>query len=132
MNNLILQHGVNIAIIIRVLSFIILLSQIIPLQVKEAGVKNGLRKLRLMLLVLGISLFIGNLIALWLLFTTNTALNTNVLARFNQILTAIMLLIPSIALYLIYHSQYTPEAKIVHKEVDRQEKKQKVIDDKNK
>ena len=135
MNDLILQYGLNISIIIRLIAFIILLFQIIPLQIKEAGVLNGLKKLRLLLLILGISLFIANAIALWLLISTISLLGGSVETRLIQILSAMFILIPSIALYFIYHSQYTLEAKIVHKEVDKQEKKaekkQKIIDNKN-
>lgn len=120
----IIKFGLYISVIIRIIAFAILLFQIIPLQVKEAGVRNGLRKLRLLLLILGIGLFIGNAIALWLLFTTKITLGGRFDTRFIQILSASFILMPSIALYLIYHLQYTPEAKEIHKRVEIAEKKE--------
>lgn len=127
-NDFIIHYGLTIAIGIRGIAFIILLSQIIPLQIKEVGVKNGLGKLRILLLILGISLFIGNLIAFWLLVFTRVSLGGSAFTRLTQIGTALFLLIPAIVLYLIYHQQYTPEAKKIHNRVDKAEKKQKEID----
>lgn len=123
MNDLIMKYGAHLAIVIRFIAFGILLLQIIPLQIKEAGVKNGLRRLRILLLIMGSSLFVANAIALWLIIVTFTPLGGSVYTRLVQIVSATALLIPAIALYYIYHSQYTLEAKKVHREVDRQEKK---------
>lgn len=123
MNDLIINYGGYLAMEIRIITFVILLILIIPLQIKEAGVKNGLGKLRILLLLVGFSLFIANAIALWLIIFTLTSLSGSASTRLIQIASALFLLIPSVALYFIYHSQYTLEAKKVHVEVDKQEKK---------
>lgn len=134
--DLIIKYGAHIAMAIRIATFFILLLQIIPLQIREAGVKNGLGKLRILLLIMGFSLFVANTIALWLIFFTFQNLGGSASTRLIQIASALFLLIPAIALYYIYHQQYTPEAKRVHVEVDKQEKKaakrQTKFDDKRK
>jgi dipeptide/tripeptide permease len=119
----IIQYGAYVAILIRILSTIIIVFQLIPLQIKEANVKNGLRKLRLQLLIVGITLFITNVVSIGLI--ADSIMDIVPASIFNallQILNSLAILIFSIVLYLIYHNQYTPEAKKVHTEVDRQEK----------
>jgi len=119
----VVQYGAYIAILIRILSTVIIVFQLIPLQIKEANVKNGLRILRLQLLIVGITLFVTNVVSIGLI--ADSIMDVVPASIFNaslQILNSLAILIFSIVLYFIYHNQYSPEAKKVHTEVDKQEK----------
>ncbi len=121
--NFIICWGAYTAVVIRVIIALLLIWQIIPLGIKEATVKNGLRQLRFQLLVVQIGLLAADLIALWLIFETLEKVKETISTPIIQIISALFLLVPVVALYLVYHNQYTPESREVHRQVDIAEKK---------
>jgi len=121
MLNLIGNYGAEVSFIIRLLATIILLWQIIPLQVKESQVRNGLRKFRVQLLIVDFTLLLTNLFAMVLIAMTKG--QVEFLPVCIQIVNAISILILVIVLYYMYHDQYTPESKEIHRRVDRLKEK---------
>jgi hypothetical protein len=119
--NFIADNGYYIAILIRIIAALLIIFQIIPLQFKEAQVKNGLGRLRKQLLIVGFTLFLTNLLAITLIHITKDS--TSDLPTLIQIINAFALLILAYILYLIYHEQYTPESKKIHKQIDKAQKK---------
>lgn len=119
MGNLIIeipQPQIYINVLLRLITCFIFLLYIIPLQIKEAGVKNGLMTLRRELLVTGILLFFINTLGLTIIlvrsfFGDNAArLITEIVTVFNSVGLFTVALIK----YQIYHQQYTPENKEKH------------------
>jgi len=121
--NLIENYGYYLALLVRGIATIILVFQIIPLQFKEAQVKNGLGKLRKQLLIVGFTLLFTNLLAMILIHTARNT--TEGMSIVIQIINAFALLILSFILYLIYHEQYAPEAKEIRRQVEIVQNKKK-------
>lgn len=116
--------SVIFSIIVRVMAGMTLLFFVIPLQTREAGVKNGLRTLRKQLLVSGITIFIINTFGL-LIYIMRMIVDdgmfrflTNSLAIVNSLGFATMAFIK----YQIYHQNYTPEQKKKHEIISEIEK----------
>lgn len=123
------QYGTILSIILRIISSIIMLFFFIPLQIKEALVKNGLRKLRIQLLTVGIIIFITNILTgyiLWeILITYAKERLDNIEA---QVLNAIASIVLSVILYQIYKFQYSPNSKRQHEQIAKNEKREKTLD----
>lgn len=109
--------------IIRLVTAFLFLTLIIPLQIKEAGVKNGLRILRKELLFSGIIMFLINTIGLSVI-----VVNYFFGAAATQIVTPIITLLNSVGFLTIaliklniYHQQYTPENKRIHTMIAKHE-----------
>jgi hypothetical protein len=115
-DHLLLSYGTSFAIVIRILSSLLLLFFCIPLQIKEAGVKNGLRALRLQLLAFGILLFIINGITIWLLFTVMKEIQ-HVPNLWLQVINALAFFGIAIIGNRMYHTQYTDEMKEMHEKI---------------
>jgi len=95
---------------------IIVLFFIIPLQIKQAGVKNGLSMLRKQLLAFGATLFVTNVIAAY--FLTRTSIGLYINGGSATFTTSTLLFIFAFAMFLlavighqIYHQQYVLEHK---------------------
>lgn len=120
-----LAYSIPISIIIRIVALLMMLAFCIPLQVKEAQVKNGLRVLRFQLLAFGIILLITNIFSLcFLVLAYNTPqrpLNASL-----QILNAIAFYVLALIGHMIYRTQYTDEAKDYHAKIDKLEKKAQI------
>ena len=123
MNEFIINHGANLALIVRAITTVVILWQIIPLQIKEVNVKNGLKRLRIELLIAGLTLLLTNSFSMLLIITTKGTTPTN--SIYLQIINSFAILIFAIILYLIYHEQYTPISREVHKKIDIREKRAK-------
>ena len=108
-------------ILIHLLSVIITAIFIVPLQIREARVKNGLAVLRKQLLAFGVLVIvvgIASVIALTLpLFERNGI--TLYLSLTTVTIHAFAFLGFAILGYQIYHTQYTDEIKEAHKELDK-------------
>lgn len=123
-NNFIVTWGIEISILVRILSCVIILFFFLPLQVKEARVQNGLRKLRYQLLAEGLILFLTNVLSLYFLFdifinnTPQKFINSGL-----QILNAFAFLTMSIIAFLIYKQQYTEQSREAHKKLAEIEEK---------
>lgn len=124
MNTDTLQLIFYIAVIMHVAAGILTLACVIPLQLREAGVKNGLRKLRQQLLVKGLlslAVIVFSIMAL-----TGRSFLPDGLTRFGMITFvmahAIGILGKAYIDYQIYHQQYTEESKRMHEKIDALEK----------
>lgn len=121
MEALLTTYSIQISIFLRIVSCVLLLFFCIPLQVKEAQVKNGLRKLRFQLLAFGIILFLTNLFYLGCLWLALDVVQ-NPINAFLQIVNAVAFLVLSVIGHLMYRTQYTDEAKDVHEEIEARER----------
>jgi hypothetical protein len=113
-----LQHGSEISLLLRVISVIQILFFVLPLQVKEYAVRNGLISLRQQLLFFGVILFLSNVVSTFFLINVIISVReqqlTNILL---QIFNAASFLILSTIGNLIYHSQYSEESKDFHAQI---------------
>jgi len=123
MNIEISQLSLTINTFIRITTAIIFLAFIIPLQWKEANVKNGLKKLRKQLLVSGLIIFHLNIIGLSVVLIKYVTGDSSL-----QGITEIVTLISSLGFfaiaiieYQVYHQRYTPEQKKLHAEFEKME-----------
>lgn len=115
-------YSIPTSILIRIISCILIGIFLIPLQIKEANVKNGLRILRFQLLAGGIILFLTNIFSLaFLVLAMDTPQKP--LNALLQIINAIAFLVLSWIAMTIYRTQYTDEAKAYHAKIDKLEKK---------
>lgn len=112
---------------------VIVISFVIPLQMKEAGVKNGLAFLRKQLLAKGF-LAITTIITAVLALTIRNVITDLDLARFlvsgTVLVFSLSILGKAIIDYKVYHQQYTDENKDLHARFDTFEKKHKAKLDK--
>jgi len=116
--NLITNYGADFALFTRTIATIIIVWQIIPLQIKENKIKNGLRRLRAELLIMDFTLLITNLLSMLLIITSKGFIPINSVIL--QVVNSVAILVFAIVLYLIYNEQYTPESKEIHRRVDAQ------------
>lgn len=125
MNELIIQYGTQVSIIVRIIAFFLMIFFLIPLQVKEVGVKNGLLKLRYQLLFLGIILLFINFTSVIFLYDdlTNATMPASNLSIYLRIINGIAHLFLSFILLSIYKQQYTEKNKILHEKIDKLERK---------
>lgn len=112
-----------IAFIIRAISMFIIAFSWIPLQLKEARVKNGLKQLRVLLLILGINLFLTNALAMYLIFYTlfYHKFSSDPMAIISQIVNSLLFLSIAFTGYIIYHTQYSEQNKERHHKIDKME-----------
>lgn len=114
-----------IGLILRLLALAILIIYLIPLQIAEAKVKNGLKILRIQLLLVGIALIISNLFSIFLIIDTliTGAFESRFMSSLTQLLHGALFLALSILINSIYHSQYNEVNKERHSKIDRMEDK---------
>lgn len=120
------EWGTELSIIIRICGIITVVLFFLPLQIKEAAVKNGLRLLRYELLAGGVLFMLINFPSLYFLFQlmnksgrqpfTNSSL---------QLLNAVGYFAIALLLAIIYRQQFTDEAKRYHDKVSKLEQKDK-------
>jgi len=125
--------GVVLSLLESLLAIIIILLFNIPLQIKEARVRDGLARLRIQLLVFGGVLFVADVIAAYFLFLTTHRLLT-VEGAMIRLVTQMLLftfatshLILAIIGFFIYRQQYPIENKELHKQFGEVEKGTAVI-----
>lgn len=115
--------SIIIAVVFRLVAAIIFLAFIIPLQIKQVQVKNGLRKLRYELLTTGIVIFLINTVGLGLV-AAKFFVSPEVIQRLTDILTILNtagFLTVAIIQFNVYHHRYTPEQKKLHEEFNKME-----------
>ncbi len=125
MNGLELQYdewAIIINVFIRLITVFIFLRYLIPLFVKEAQVKNGLKGLRYELLFTGLIIFFVNTTGIFIIVLrylgVNIVLATNVVTYFNTI----GFLVYALIKLRIYTQRYTPENKLLHEKIEKFEK----------
>lgn len=124
------NYSIPFSIIVRIISCIILAIFLIPLQIKEAEVKNGLRVLRIQLLISGLILFFTNLFSIIFFFIT-LDIPQKPLHNSIQTINSLSFLALSLIAQAIYRTQYTDEAKDYHEKIDKLEKEAEVKKNKN-
>lgn len=123
----------GLSIVAIVMAGIITISFVIPLQLKEAGVKNGLSTLRKQMLAKGF-LHILIVIVAFLTLTMRHIIADLDVAR---VMISMLVLFFSLGLLgksfidsRIYRQQYTPESKRFHEEIARKEDEGSLTKDK--
>lgn len=115
MTKFIIEWAAEISAVIRVVSSIIVVFYLLPLQLAQTKVKNGLSKLRWQLLIGGGVIFLTNLISLFFIYdiiVSNTP--QKFLNSCLQVVNAVSYLMLSVIAYMIYHQQYTEENRELH------------------
>lgn len=126
MEQFLIFHGAQVALFIRILSFLLAFIFIIPLMVKQAKVKNGLRIFRWLLLHYGILINIGNLITMWfLLDVIQSHIMQKLLNSELQIVNATIFFAASFIGFLMYHYQFNDKNVEIHRQAEKLTKKQK-------
>lgn len=118
--NTILYTIFILSIITHVAAGIITAAFVIPLQVKQAGVKNGLRLLRKQMLAKGfLALFITviSIVVLTLRYIYDGDFLPYAITGL-VLLHALGVLGKSVIDYEIYHHQYSPESKRMHEKIE--------------
>lgn len=127
MNNLQIQFdelAIVINVTIRILTALIFLKYLIPLFIKEAGVKNGLKILRYELLFTGLIIFgvntSGLLIILLRYMGADIRLATDVVTYINTF----GFLGYALLKWKIYTQKYSIESKLLHEKIDKLENRE--------
>lgn len=121
---MILEHATLIGFIFRLLADIIVLFFVIPLMIKWAFVKNGLSKLRIDMLLLGLVFLIGNTLTMvGFLPILIHGVNQPPLNATIQLINGILFLVMAIIFYRIYHNQYQPDQVEIHNKIAKLEEK---------
>lgn len=114
-----------LSVVLRGVALFNFLIFLIPLQIKEAKVQNGLKKLRVQLLIIGVILTIVNTFSIILILAEmHGSILVGSPSLTLRLVNAIAFLILSYNLYMIYHQQYTDEHKRMNKKVHELTKKE--------
>lgn len=118
------NYGTIFSLFLRGGAFAICLVFILPLLLRQAGVKNGLRPLRIALLVYGVFTILNNLTSSYLLLdiiqshVVQKTINLNL-----QVLNAFFALGYALLGYFMYHFQFTEENVARHEKIHHDEEK---------
>lgn len=108
------SYMVYTALVFCVVSILIVMLYVLPLQFRQAKVRNGLAKMRKLLLLAGADIVAANTIVAYFI----TIISSRTLETGRHLGTAFQLLLLSLCffkfalaciLYVLYHQQYTPE-----------------------
>ena len=118
---LFLQYNEELSLFFRAISLIEIILFILPLQIKEAGVRNGLARLRIQLLIFGATMFIVNTFSMIIIFSgmSKELPDLDMQHSILQVLNAIGYFILSTIGVLIYNQQYKDENKRLHEEAEK-------------
>lgn len=114
-----------IAIVLHVAAGVIITAFVIPLQVKQVGVKNGLRSLREQMLMKGflsLTVIVASILALTLRYIIPDPEILRYVIVTLILVHAIGMLGKAIIDLKIYHGQYSQESKDLHARIDVLEK----------
>ena len=114
-----------LSILLHTASFVINLFFIIPLQVKQSRVKNGLIGLRKQMLFWGISfqvLTTASILALTMRFFISDPIWLRSIVNVIIFIHATSMIMKAILLYKIYHTQFSPENVSLHAKHAKDEK----------
>jgi ABC-type multidrug transport system fused ATPase/permease subunit len=114
-----------ISILLHISSAIIVTKFVIPLQIRESKVQNGLLSLRRELLRFGITILVISILTVITLSVRFFVSNTDIARVVSVILVLVhsmTFLYLSTIIYRIYNTQYTPEQKDLHRRMSQAEK----------
>lgn len=110
-----------INIIIRGITTVIFIMVLLPLFIKEARVKNGLKTLRLELLFTGLTICIVNVAGLMMILFKFFYEDIVIIQTIISYVSTIGFLAYSLLLLRIYTRKYTPEQKELHRRFENME-----------
>lgn len=120
---LIITYSLYIDLFLRIVTDIVIVLFFLPLQIRQAGVKNGLKKLRIQLLLEGLILFLVNTISIFIIFDLAIRnVEQQLLNGSLQIMNGVSFLTMSVIALTIYTQNYTAKNKKHHERIDRLEK----------
>lgn len=108
---------------IRLITAFIFLFFLIPLIFKESQVKNGLKVLRIELLLTGILIFFINTVGLIIIYFRFYGYDVRVVTEIVSYINTFGFLIYALIKLKIYTQNYSPESKARHARYDVQEKR---------
>lgn len=117
-----LTFVLNVAI--RVVTAIIFVLFLIPLIVKEAAVKNGLRQLRYEMLMTGAIIFTVNTVGLSIILLRSFDVDTSGIVEVITFINSFGFLAYALVKLKIYTQSYTPEKKRLHEKIAKLEEKE--------
>ena len=126
MNNLQLEFGqlsVIINVTIRIVTALIFIAYLLPLLIKEARVKNGLKSLRYELLFTGTIIFLVNGSGLFIILFRHLGINVTTITETVTYFNTLGFLGYALVKLRIYTQKYTPENKKLHEEFEKIEKR---------
>ena len=115
------------AVILRLIAIWITLRYVIPLQWKEAGVRNGLIALRRQLLTIGLVATFLNVLSI-IFVLVRLFLDREMYMLLSAVLSVINgagFLLMAVILYKVYHQQYSSEQKKHHEAIEKLENRKK-------
>lgn len=116
----------QVCIVLSVLTFLITLFFIVPLQMKKAGVKNGLQSLRQKLLIKGMLSLLMSAITIMVL-TSRFFVEGEIIRFLNTLLIFLFSafwLVRAIIESSIYHTQFTDDQIQLHQKIFKEEVRQ--------
>lgn len=126
MNLIFLTTVYYLSIFLHIVALVIALAFVIPLQIKEARVKNGLKKLRKLMLMSGLTIIFLSVVSIIALSIPLVARGSEI-ARYISVTTVLLhsigFLIFALIKRQIYREQYSTEQKEFHEEVAKLEDK---------
>jgi uncharacterized membrane protein len=101
-------------------TFLRMLFTVLPLQIKEARVQNGLAKLRRQLLISGTAIMLVSLLGFFALIESVLTPRFDLMLEILIVLIVICLVIVAETKYRIYHEQYTSQHKDLARKIQHQ------------
>lgn len=115
------DYAVIINVVFRLITAVIFAIFLLPLFFKEAGVRNGLRPLRIEMLLAGIIIFFINSIGLLIIVFRYGGFDVTRLSEYVTYFNSIGFLTYALIKWRIYTQNYTPENKSLHEEIHKLE-----------
>jgi len=126
MNNLQLEFStitVVLNVAVRCFTAIIFMAFLLPLLLKEATVKNGLKQLRIEMLLSGTIIFLVNTVGLFIILFRFLEADVQTFSDFVTYFNTFGFLAYAIVKLRVYTQKYSPENKKLHEEFERIEAK---------
>lgn len=118
------QLSIIINVIIRIATAVVFMFFLIPLFVKEAKVRNGLKTLRLELLLTGLIIFIINISGLFIILFEYLNYDLKIITELVTYSNSIGFLTYAILKLKSYTQRYTPENKALHVKFEKIENRE--------
>lgn len=119
-----LEYGLESVIInatIRIITALIFITYLLPLLIREARVKNGLKSLRYELLFTGIIIFLVNLSGLFIIIFRYLGFDVRNITDFVTYFNTLGFLGYALVKLKIYTQKYTPAQRELHKKFAKME-----------
>jgi hypothetical protein len=123
-------YGIYFAsVVVHIISLAVHLTWVIPLQIREAGVKNGLRKLRVLMLSSGLAFIVMDVISI-IVLTLRFFIPEGPLLRYLIVglifMHSFSFLVFSFIKRTMYRQQYSEHQKNLHAKIEKLEEGKKI------